>query len=181
MEHTGLWCCALDTVSNAQPGTLPTGGAKTEHSLRIQTMINEHVTVEADRASFSRRFNPAAQACLKAPPKGEPKEYQNYARPWPATTQLRLMDLNLFRVFDAMMLHRSGGSFSAIERHVSEATAPAGALGRCARSPLFAGSALPVGRNRHRDAMGPGRRRRSRYPMAGERTSRVYWGCRLAK
>ena len=70
-------------------------------------MINEHVTVEAHRASFSRRFNPAAQARLKAAPKGEPKEYQNYARPWPATTPLRLMDLNLFRVFDAMMDHRS--------------------------------------------------------------------------
>src|SRR6266436_8845186 len=70
-------------------------------------MINEHVTVEADSASFSRRFNPAAQTRLKAPPKVEPKEYQNYARPWPATTQLRLMDLNVFRVFDAMMLHRS--------------------------------------------------------------------------
>jgi len=70
-------------------------------------MTNEHVTVEADSVSFSRRFNPAAQARLKAPPKSEAKEYQNYARPWPATTQLRLMDLNLFRVFDAMMLHRS--------------------------------------------------------------------------
>jgi DNA-binding transcriptional LysR family regulator len=70
-------------------------------------MINEPVTVEADRASFSRRFNPAAQARLKAAPKREAKEYQNYAGPSPATTQLRLMDLNLFRVFDAMMLHRS--------------------------------------------------------------------------
>jgi len=70
-------------------------------------MINELVTVEADRPSFSRRFNPAAQAGLKAPTKGEPQENRNHARPWPATTQLRLMDLNLFRVFDAMMLHRS--------------------------------------------------------------------------
>ena len=70
-------------------------------------MINEQVTVEADRPSFSRRFNPAAQAGLKAPTKGEPQENRNHARPWPATTQLRLMDLNLFRVFDAMMLHRS--------------------------------------------------------------------------
>jgi hypothetical protein len=73
----------------------------------VQTMMKEHVTVEADRVSFSRRFNPAAQARLKAPAKGEPKEDQNQARTWPATTQLRLMDLNLFRVFDAMMLHRS--------------------------------------------------------------------------
>ena len=32
---------------------------------------------------------------------------QNYAKPWPATAQIRLMDLNLFRVFDTMMLHRS--------------------------------------------------------------------------
>jgi DNA-binding transcriptional LysR family regulator len=74
---------------------------------RIQTMMNEHVAVEADRASFSRRFHAAAQVGLKAPIKGAPKEDQNHARPWPATTQLRLMDLNLFRVFDAMMLHRS--------------------------------------------------------------------------
>jgi hypothetical protein len=70
-------------------------------------MIAEHVTVEADSASLSRRFNPAAQARLKAPPKSDAKEYQNYAKPWPATTQIRLMDLNLFRVFDAIMLHRS--------------------------------------------------------------------------
>jgi DNA-binding transcriptional LysR family regulator len=70
-------------------------------------MINEQVTVEADSVSFSRRLNPTAQARLRAPRKSEAKEYQNYARPWPATTQLRLMDLNLFRVFDAMMLHRS--------------------------------------------------------------------------
>jgi DNA-binding transcriptional LysR family regulator len=70
-------------------------------------MINEHVTVEVDRASFSRRFNPAAPARLKAPVRGQSKEDQNHARPWLATTQLRLMDLNLFRVFDAMMLHRS--------------------------------------------------------------------------
>jgi hypothetical protein len=70
-------------------------------------MINEQVTVEAVRASFSRRLDPAAQTRLKAPINGEPKEDQNHARPWPATTQLRLMDLNLFRVFDAMMLHRS--------------------------------------------------------------------------
>jgi DNA-binding transcriptional LysR family regulator len=39
--------------------------------------------------------------------KGEPKEDQNHARPGPSITQFRLMDLNLFRVFDAMMLHRS--------------------------------------------------------------------------
>jgi DNA-binding transcriptional LysR family regulator len=70
-------------------------------------MINKHVTVEADSASFSRRFNPAAQARLKAPPKSDAKECQNYAKPWPAITQIRLMDLNLFRVFDAIMVHRS--------------------------------------------------------------------------
>jgi hypothetical protein len=70
-------------------------------------MINEDVTVEGDSARFSRRCNPSAQARLKAPRKGEPKEDQNQARSWPASTQLRLMDLNLFRVFDAMMLHRS--------------------------------------------------------------------------
>jgi hypothetical protein len=47
-------------------------------------MISEHVTVDANRVSFSRRFRPAAQARRKAPVKGEPKEDQSHARPWPA-------------------------------------------------------------------------------------------------
>jgi DNA-binding transcriptional LysR family regulator len=70
-------------------------------------MINEHVTVAADRASFSRGFNPVAQAGRQAPMKVAPKKEESHARLGPATTELRLMDLNLFRVFDAMMLHRS--------------------------------------------------------------------------
>ena len=44
---------------------------------------------------------------LKAPPKSDAKEYQNYARPWPENVPFRLMDLNLFRVFDAVILHGS--------------------------------------------------------------------------
>jgi regulatory helix-turn-helix LysR family protein len=70
-------------------------------------MITEQVTIETDSASFWTPFNPAAEARLKAPLKSDAKEYQNYAKPWPATAQIRLMDLNLFRVFDTMMLHRS--------------------------------------------------------------------------
>jgi DNA-binding transcriptional LysR family regulator len=44
---------------------------------------------------------------LKAPPKNDTKKYQNYAKPCAETMHLRTMDLNLFRVFDAIMLHRS--------------------------------------------------------------------------
>jgi DNA-binding transcriptional LysR family regulator len=70
-------------------------------------MISEHVTVDADGTRFSRRFGPAAQGHLKALSKSDTKKCQNYAKPQSETMHIRMIDLNLFRVFDAMMLHRS--------------------------------------------------------------------------
>jgi DNA-binding transcriptional LysR family regulator len=68
-------------------------------------MISERVTVEMRDTRLSGRFGPAVQGHLKALPKSETKKWQNYAKA--ETVHLRMIDLNLFRVFDAMMLHRS--------------------------------------------------------------------------
>jgi Bacterial regulatory helix-turn-helix protein, lysR family len=70
-------------------------------------MTSEHVTVDADGTRFSGRFGAAAQAHLKALSKSDTKKCQNYAKPQAETMHIRMIDLNLFRVFDAMMLHRS--------------------------------------------------------------------------
>jgi DNA-binding transcriptional LysR family regulator len=68
-------------------------------------MISEPVTVEMGDARLSPRFGPAVQGHLKALRKSESKKCQNFVKP--ETVHLRMIDLNLFRVFDAMMLHRS--------------------------------------------------------------------------
>jgi DNA-binding transcriptional LysR family regulator len=68
-------------------------------------MLSEHVTVETDDTKLSRRFSSAVQGHLRSLEKGEAKKYQNYIKA--ECAQLRMIDLNLFRVFDAMMLHRS--------------------------------------------------------------------------
>src|SRR5260370_38332515 len=39
--------------------------------------------------------------------KSETTEYQKNAKPQASTMHIRMVDLNLFRVFDTMMLHRS--------------------------------------------------------------------------
>jgi DNA-binding transcriptional LysR family regulator len=71
-------------------------------------MISERVTVDmAGETRLSRRLGSATQGHLKALPKSETKRCQNYAKPQAQSTHLRMIDLNLFRVFDAMMLHRS--------------------------------------------------------------------------
>ncbi len=70
-------------------------------------MLSEHVTVEVDGRTLSGRFGAAAQGQLKALPKSDTKKRQNYAQPQAETMHLQMIDLNLFRVFDAMMLHRS--------------------------------------------------------------------------
>src|SRR5208282_4601972 len=49
----------------------------------------------------------------------------------------------------------SYGSFSPIDRHGSDVTAPLGAMGRRARSSCITGAALHLDDTRHRDAMGP--------------------------
>src|SRR5258708_24270021 len=68
-------------------------------------MISERVMVELGDTRLSRRFGSAVQGHLKALPKSETKKCQNYAKA--GIVHLRMIDLNLFRVFDAMMLHRS--------------------------------------------------------------------------
>jgi DNA-binding transcriptional LysR family regulator len=61
------------------------------------------VTVETSETEFSRRLGSAVQlrALEKSETKKVPKLYQG------GSLQLRMIDLNLLRLFDAMMLHRS--------------------------------------------------------------------------
>jgi len=61
------------------------------------------VTVETSETEFSRRLGSAVQlrALEKSETKKVPKLYQG------GGLQLRMIDLNLLRLFDAMMLHRS--------------------------------------------------------------------------
>ncbi|HTD17563.1 MAG TPA: LysR family transcriptional regulator [Chthoniobacterales bacterium] len=68
-------------------------------------MISERVMLGSGSEKFSRRSASAAQGQLRALEKSEIKERRAY--PEGETAHLRLIDLNLFRVFDAMMLHRS--------------------------------------------------------------------------
>jgi len=68
-------------------------------------MIAESVRVETAETRLSRRFSSPAQGHLRPLAKSETQKCQNYARA--ASVHLRMIDLNLFRVFDAMMLHRS--------------------------------------------------------------------------
>jgi DNA-binding transcriptional LysR family regulator len=69
-------------------------------------MISEHVTVGAVRTTLSRRFD-SAEGHLKALPKSEVQKCPDYAKPRLETVHIGMIDLNLFRVFDALMLHRS--------------------------------------------------------------------------
>src|SRR5258708_19428037 len=66
-------------------------------------MLSEPVTVETSETEFPRRLGSAVQlrALEKSQTKKVPKLYQG------GSLQLRMIDLNLFRLFDAMMLHRS--------------------------------------------------------------------------
>ena len=68
-------------------------------------MLSEHVTVETGDTKLSRRFSSAVQGHLRSLEKDEAKKCPNYIKA--ETAHLRMIDLNLFRVFDAMMLHRS--------------------------------------------------------------------------
>jgi regulatory helix-turn-helix LysR family protein len=68
-------------------------------------MLSEHVTVETGGTKLSRRFSSPVQGHLRSLEKDGAKNYQNYIKA--ENAQLRMIDLNLFRVFDAMMLHRS--------------------------------------------------------------------------
>jgi DNA-binding transcriptional LysR family regulator len=68
-------------------------------------MLSEHVTVETGDTKLSRRFSSPVQGHLRSMEKDEAKKCPNYIKA--ETAHLRMIDLNLFRVFDAMMLHRS--------------------------------------------------------------------------
>ena len=69
-------------------------------------MINERAAVDADGTTVSKRFG-LTQGHPKGPPKSDTKECRNDVKPWSDPMHIRMMDLNLFRVFDAMMLHRN--------------------------------------------------------------------------
>ena len=68
-------------------------------------MISEHVTVETGGTKLSRRFSSEVKGHLRSLDKGEAHKCQNYMKA--ECARLRMIDLNLFPVFDAMMLHRS--------------------------------------------------------------------------
>jgi DNA-binding transcriptional LysR family regulator len=68
-------------------------------------MLSERVTVEMGDTKSSGRFSSAVQGQLRALEKSETEKCRDYVRA--DSVQLRMIDLNLFRVFDAMMLHRS--------------------------------------------------------------------------
>ena len=68
-------------------------------------MLSEHGTVETGDINRSRRFSSAVQGHLRSLEKGEAKKCQNYINA--ECVHPRMIDLNLFRVFDAMILHRS--------------------------------------------------------------------------
>ena len=68
-------------------------------------MITHHMTAETAEARLARRFGSSVQGQLRALAKGETQRCQHYAKA--ENVDIRMIDLNLFRVFDAMMLHRS--------------------------------------------------------------------------
>jgi DNA-binding transcriptional LysR family regulator len=68
-------------------------------------MLGEHVAVETGDTKLSHPFSSAVQGHLRSLEKGDSKKHQNYIKV--ECAQLRMIDLNLFRVFDAMMRHRS--------------------------------------------------------------------------
>jgi len=72
---------------------------------RKRTMICQNVTVEMRDTRLSRRFGPQAEGQLKALPENQAKECRNSGKA--ETIHLRTVDLNLFRVFDAIILHGS--------------------------------------------------------------------------
>jgi DNA-binding transcriptional LysR family regulator len=74
-------------------------------SLNQLNEFSERVTVETGRTKLSPQQGSTAQGHLRSLAKREAGNGQNYTRVQSA--QLRTVDLNLFRVFDAIMLHRS--------------------------------------------------------------------------
>ena len=68
-------------------------------------MISERTIEKADDMMFTPRFSRSTDGHLKALPRSELETSRNAAKL--EAMQIRMIDLNLFRVFDAMMLYRS--------------------------------------------------------------------------
>ena len=68
-------------------------------------MLSEQMTPDAGAIKLSPQFSSAVPGHLKSLAKGEGGKCQSYIEA--ECAQLRTIDLNLFRVFDAIMLHRS--------------------------------------------------------------------------
>src|ERR1700740_3173607 len=68
-------------------------------------MPSEHLTIAKDGTKPSRGLNSGGRGRLRALEKGDAKKFENCSKV--ACGHLGMIDLNLFRVFDAMMLHRS--------------------------------------------------------------------------
>lgn len=68
-------------------------------------MLSKRMTVETGGTKLSRRFSSAVQGHLRPLEKSGAQKCQNYMKA--ENARLRMIDLNLFPVFDAMMLHRS--------------------------------------------------------------------------
>jgi DNA-binding transcriptional LysR family regulator len=76
-----------------------------QSSLKGVNHASEQVTVEGGCTKLSPQFSSTVQGYLRSLAKREGGNEQNYTRA--ESAQLRTVDLNLFRVFDAVMLHRS--------------------------------------------------------------------------
>jgi Bacterial regulatory helix-turn-helix protein, lysR family len=68
-------------------------------------MITQRMTAETAGARLTHRFGLSGQGQLRALAKSETQKCQHHAKA--ESVDLRMIDLNLFRGFDAMMLHRS--------------------------------------------------------------------------
>ena len=75
-------------------------------------MICQNLTVEMPDTELLRRFRPQAEGQLKALPRNQAREYRDSGKA--ETIHLRTVDLNLFRVFDAIMLHGSVSKASKV-------------------------------------------------------------------
>jgi hypothetical protein len=109
-------------------------------------MLSEHRRVETGEAKLSRRYRSQVQGHLRSLEKDEAKNYQNSIKA--ASEHFRMIDLNLFRVFDAMMLQRSVRKASQILSVTPSAVSHA--LSRLRRSigdELFIASAVCNQRN----------------------------------
>jgi DNA-binding transcriptional LysR family regulator len=76
-----------------------------QSSLKEVNELSEQVTVERGRTKLSPQVSSAAEGHLRSLAEREAGTGQNFTRA--ECARLGMIDLNLFRVFDAVMLHRS--------------------------------------------------------------------------